>query len=133
MDMRARLVATSNLKGHYAEFYALFRPVIEALGNAGYAQRLDANENHWRTIERWLSLLQAAGFEVTKVVEDSFVMRFVDVDAMHNDLLVRVGFLPAWEKIVDEADCPRVFDKVAREQGELRMTVPMVYLETRKL
>ncbi len=67
-------------------------------------------------------------------------MRFVDADAMRNHLLVRMGFLPAWEKIVDEADRPRVFDEVkrrldevAREQGELRMTVPMVYLETRKL
>ena len=66
-------------------------------------------------------------------------MRFLDADTMLNHLLVRIGFLPAWDNVVDEADRPRVFaevkarlNEVARQQGELRLTVPMVYLESRR-
>jgi arsenite methyltransferase len=135
----ARLVATSNLKGHYAEFYGLFRPIIESLGNSEYVTRLGANENHRGTVEGWSAALAAAGFTVTKTVEDSFIMRFLDGDTMLKHLLVRIGFLPAWESVVDEAERPRVFaevkarlNEVARQQGELRMNVPMVYLESRR-
>jgi len=135
----ARVVATSNLKGHYAEFYALLRPIIESLGNADYIKRLNANEDHRGTGEGWMAALAKAGFTVTKTADDSFIMRFADADALFNHLLVRIGFLPAWEKVVDEADRRRVFAEVkarlteiAREHGELGMTVPMLYLEAQK-
>jgi SAM-dependent methyltransferase len=104
----ARLVATSNLKGHYAEFYGLFRPIIESLGNSEYVKRLDANENHRGTVKRWSAALTAAGFTVTKPVEDSIIMRFLIDDTMLNHLLVRIGFLPAWDSVVDEAERPRL-------------------------
>lgn len=134
-----RLVATTNLKGHFREFYAPFREAVTKLGKPDALERLNTNENHRGTRESWSALLKGAGFKLTKVVEDAFTMRYTDSAAMFSHLLTRVGFLPGWEGVVDEADRAKVFAEVRREldtaaykQGEVRMTVPMLYLEARR-
>ncbi len=47
-----------------------------------------------------------------------------------------MGFLGGWKAVVDEPDRRRVFDELehhlnhhAEHEGELRMTVPALYLE----
>ena len=35
-------------------------------------------------------------------------------------MLVRIGFLPAWDNVVDEADRPRVFAEVKARLNESR-------------
>jgi hypothetical protein len=56
-----------------------------------------------------------------------------------NHSLTRIGFLDGWRSVVDADDEQRVFESIERRlneaagaQGELRMTVPMLYLEALK-
>ena len=53
--------------------------------------------------------------------------------------LIKVGFLPAWKDVVAESDRVRVFERleanlnaIAEREGELRLTIPLAYIEARK-
>jgi arsenite methyltransferase len=132
----ARLVLTSNLSGHMGELYAVFREVVGALGRSDYLDRLDANEAHRGSAERWSVLVEESGFRVTRMERDTFVMRYLDGSALLRHPLTVNGFLGGWRSVVDPEDEQGVFaelerrlNRIAEDAGELRMTVPMLYLE----
>jgi SAM-dependent methyltransferase len=134
-----RLALTTNVKGHWREFYEVFRAVLTETGNPQYLNRLAANEDHRGSKDSVSALLQDAGFRIAKVVEDSFHMRFTDGTALFNHTLTQLGFLDAWRSIVEPTDEEGVFGEIERrlnhiadEQGELRMTTPMLYIEGEK-
>lgn len=135
----AQLVLTTNVVGHYGEFYDVYRETLAELGKAELIAKLEAQAAHRGTRESLTRLLEEAGWKLTRVDEDSFRMRFADGDALLNHSLTRIGFLGGWRSVVEPADEREVFsrieqklDELARQQGELRMTVPMLYLEARK-
>ena len=85
-------------------------------------------------------MVEAAGFGISKVVEDRFTYRFLDGSAMLRHWLVRIGFLDAWRSVVDRDDEQKAFtmleerlNEVAHDKGELRMTIPMLYVEARPI
>jgi arsenite methyltransferase len=66
-------------------------------------------------------------------------LRFLDGSALLRHSLVRWGFLDGWRHVVESSDEERVFqalethlNEVAQREGELRMTVPMLYIEARR-
>lgn len=136
---QARLVLTTNVVGHMHEFYEVFRATLIAQGKAAYLEALRANENHRGTRESVSALLAEAGFRVGKVVEDRFTMRFVDGSALLRHRLIKVGFLDGWRGVLPPEEAGAVFAAVeaqlnalAAQAGELRMTVPMLYIEGEK-
>ena len=135
----ATLAITTNLKGHYREFYDIYREVLRELNKEQHLERLNADEDRRGTKETVCALFTEAGFAVTKVEEDSFEMRFLDGSAMLRHFLVRIGFLDAWRKIVTTEEEEEVFgllekrlNEAASEQSGLRMTVPMLYVQGKK-
>ena len=135
----ARVVLTTNPKGHMHEFYAVYREILTERGRADYLARLEANADHRMGRETITAMLETAGFPVARVVESQFRMRFVDAGALMRHSLTRFGFLGAWRAVVDPADEVAVFttlegrlDALARRHGELALTVPMLYIEGQK-
>ena len=135
----AKIVLTTNLEGHYREFYEPFREILRATNRPEYLARLDAQEAHRGTRESLCELLRQAGWSLVRVIEDSFQLRFLDGSALLNHSLTRIGFLDGWRSVVDVDDEQRVFESIERKlneaasvRGELRMTVPMLYLEAAK-
>jgi arsenite methyltransferase len=135
----AAIVLTTNMNGHMKEFYDLYREILTGLNKRDYLERLRKNYEHRRTKETISDLLERAGFIVVKVVEDSFVMRYQDGSALFNHSLTKIGFLDGWKSVVDPEDVPGIFEKleerlneIAVKNGELRMTVPMLYIEGKK-
>ena len=133
----ATIALTTNVNGHMKEFYDVYRELL--IGNREYLERLRKNEEHRGTKETIGNLLERAGFIVVKVVEDSFVMRYQDGSTMFNHFLTKIGFLDGWKSVVDPDDVPGIFEKleeklndIAKKNGELRMTVPMLYIEGKK-
>jgi arsenite methyltransferase len=123
----ARLVLTTNVRGHLAEFYDVFRTVVPEKDRG----RLEADEAHRGSVESLRTRIGAAGFTVTRVVERSFALRFLDGSAMLRHPLV-FWFLMGWRAVVDPQDEETVFAELERrlnERGPLTMTVPMVYVE----
>ncbi len=135
----ARLVLTTNVMGHYAEFYSPYREVLKELGKEQHLSRLQAQEEHRGTKESTCALIENAGFRVTRVIEDQFQMRFLDGSAMLRHSLIRFGFLDGWRSVVRPEEEEEVFslleerlNQAAARVGELRMTVPMLYVEGKK-
>jgi arsenite methyltransferase len=135
----ASLVLTTNPTGHMRELYVLFREVLLELQKPAYLERLRRNEEHRGTKESLGGLLRAAGFDMVKIHEGAFQLRYVDGSALFHHVLTQVGFLEGWRQVVDPEDEEQVFallearlNQVAQARGELRLTVPMLYLEGAK-
>jgi arsenite methyltransferase len=135
----ATIALTTNIKGHMQEFYDLFREILIDLNKKEYLDKLSVNENHRGTKESICELLQNCGFNIVRVIEEKFQMRYLDSGALFNHSLTWIGFLDGWRSAADPEDEEEVFDRlekrlnsIAEKNGELRMTVPMVYIEGKK-
>jgi arsenite methyltransferase len=135
----ATLVLTTNPSGHMREFYVLFREVLLEMGMPAAVERLEGNEAHRGTRGSLEGMLQAAGFDVIRVEEETFDLRYLDGTALFHHVLTQVGFLDGWRQVVDTKDEEGVFaaletrlNQAASSPGELRMSVPMLYLEAVK-
>lgn len=123
----ARLVLTTNLSGHMADFYALFREVVPPELHAA----LDAQEAHRGTRESVERLVTDAGFRVVRVVEDEFFLRWANGTAMFRHPLVGF-FLEGWHTVTAD---PAVYAELERRlnaRGPVRQRIPMLYVEGRK-
>lgn len=135
----ASLFMTTNLSGHMAEFYDVFRSTLVQLGQS---DRLDELERHVRrrgTVDSVSDMLRNAGFAAVNVDTDSFRWRFADGTALLRHYFIRLGFTPGWKSIVAADSLQRTFatlernlNSVAAETGELVLTVPMACIEARK-
>jgi hypothetical protein len=66
-------------------------------------------------------------------------MKFTDEKAFFNHSLIKIGFLPSWEKLIDKKDQYKVFQdtrnslrEIANRLGFLEMTVPYIIISARK-
>lgn len=133
------LFLTTNLTGHMAEFYDVFRATLAALGQTERFAALDANIAHRGTVDTVSALLVSAGFEVARVITDSFPMRFADGTAVLHHRFIRAGFMSDWKAIVDPARLEETFDALERDlnacaskRGGLSLTIPMACIEARR-
>ena len=125
----ATLAITTNLQGHMREFYAAFEGVLRGDEIA----RLREHVAHRATIPGVRTLLEDAGFRVTRVVEREGVMRFANGTALLQHYFIQLGFLDAWKDVAkgrDEEALANVRDRLDAA-GELRLTIPMAYVEAR--
>jgi len=135
----AQLVLTTNLEGHMAEFYQVFRETLIELGQADRLADLDDHVRHRGTAGSVQRTLRNAGFVVTHTETDAFRMRFADGTAMLHHHLIRQGFIQSWKSLVDPDRLDATFealehklDAVASRRGELSLTVPMALIEARR-
>lgn len=134
-----RICLTTNTEGHFMEFYSVFETTLKELGLEALVPKLKAQEQHRGTDETIRELLEDARFSVLKIIRDKFYIRYVDGSALFNHFLTVVGFLPGWRSIVPpdrEAEVFSRLEKKLNEQaewdGELKMTVPVLYVEAVK-
>jgi ubiquinone/menaquinone biosynthesis C-methylase UbiE len=131
------LALTTNLQGHMREFYDVFEEVLDDAGDQQALDRLGAHVAHRAEVPEVRGLLESGGFPVTRVVERFEVMRFASGTAMLNHHFIKLGFLDAWKAIAPDATrdvfarLRAALDEHARIEGELRLTIPMAYIEAR--
>ncbi|GHO83167.1 class I SAM-dependent methyltransferase [Dictyobacter formicarum] len=135
----ARLVLTTNPVGHMHEFYEIFRATLKEQQKNIYLERLEKNESHRGSKEALIKLLQRSGFRIVNAKEDQFQLRYLNGHALFNHSLTKFGFLGGWRRVVNPEDEEQIFallehklNQIAEARGELRMTVPMLYLEGEK-
>jgi len=136
----AQLVITLNLEDTMIEFYEVFQKVLKdnnfnkeiiKMRKQIYLKRKPLTE-----IEK---LLKSFGFKVTDIYHDKFYLRFIDGTTMFNHSLIKYWFLGGWKSILDDNYLEKIFDEVesrlnsiAKEKGELQLTVPFVTIDCRK-
>jgi len=135
----ARLLLTTNLVGHMSELYEVYRATLTELGQLDRLPALEAHIGHRATVDSVSRLLHEAGFDVLETVTDSFRLRFADGSSLFRHHFIRLGFIPAWKSVVAPDSLGRTFaalernlNAVARERGELALTIPMALIEACK-
>jgi arsenite methyltransferase len=123
----ARIVLTTNLTGHLAAFYDIYRAVLRER-KPGLVPKLDAQEAHRGTRDTIEQLLLDAGFRVTQIVEEEFFLSFADGTAMLRHPLVGF-FLEGWRTVTEDVDVWAEIESRLNAASPLRMRVPMLYAE----
>jgi precorrin-6B methylase 2 len=135
----APLLLTTNLVGHMAELYEVYRATLLELGRSDRLAALDAHIEHRGTTDSVGRLLRGAGFEVRNVVAEVFRMRFADGSSLLRHYFIRLGFVQGWKAVAPPDAIDKTFDAlernlnaVARERGDLTLTIPMACVEAEK-
>jgi ubiquinone/menaquinone biosynthesis C-methylase UbiE len=125
----ARIAVTTNLTGHMAAFYDVFR----AHAPRELVHAIDVQEAHRGTRGTIEALLTDAGFALTKIAESEFHLHFANGTAMLRHPLVGF-FLDGWRKVTDDEGVWAAIEAALNDGAlPLRFRVPMLYAEGRKL
>jgi ubiquinone/menaquinone biosynthesis C-methylase UbiE len=126
----ARIALTTNLQGHMRELYAIFAAVLHDAGDNESLARLQEHVEHRATISAVRALLDSHRFLVSRVVERENTMRFANGTALFNHHFIKLGFLDAWKKVVPGNEVATFTALLNRlNEGEIRLTIPMAYVE----
>jgi arsenite methyltransferase len=120
----ARIVVTTNLTGHMAAFYDVFRESVPPELVAKVNEQ-EAHRGRRDTVEQTLN---TAGFTISRVIEDEFFLRFADGAALLNHPLVSF-FKDGWLAVTDDAQVWKTIEKKLNAASPLRMRIPMLYAE----
>lgn len=134
-----KLALTTNLYGHWKEFYNIFEHTLKGLGKHEAVSLLEQQQVARGTVSSVSSLFTDNGFKVTRTFEDSFEMKFADGSAFLNHHFVKLGWLASWKTLVKEEEMVQVFaqleqdlDEYAAHHNGLSLTVPMAFVEGEK-
>jgi arsenite methyltransferase len=131
----ATVALTTNPQGHMQEFYEVFDRVLQECSDGEARRLLREHVDHRATVTGVRQLLEDAGFSARRVVETTGCMRFANATALFNHHFIKLGFLDGWKKVVPGREAEvfthlaRALDERARRIGEVRLTIPMAYVE----
>jgi arsenite methyltransferase len=135
----AGLLLTTNVIGHMAEFYEVYRDVLEGMGFADRLPVLDAHINHRPTVDSLRLRLERNGFTFVDSVNQYFRERFVDGSSLLRHHFIRLGFMPAWKLVAPPDAVEATFaaleerlNAVAARRGGVELTVPAACVRARK-
>jgi len=130
---------TTNTVGHMRLFYSVYEKVLKNIGKSDLIPALKKQEAHRKTVEEILDLFKNSGFQIVKTINDSQTLRYLDGTAFLRHSLTVFGFLGGWRSILKKEDEALVFstleeelNEIASEEGELRMNIPMLFINAKK-
>jgi arsenite methyltransferase len=137
---QGKLCITTNLNGHWKEFYKLFYSALEQIGKENSISVLKTDEEHRGTIETVSNLFTDNGFIVTRHFEESFQMKFVDGSAFLNHHFVKLGWFTTWFAIFPKEELQEIFfaleqnlNDYSTKNNGLNLSVPMAFIEGEKM
>jgi arsenite methyltransferase len=136
---KGKLALTTNINGHWKEFYQVFYASLKQIGKSNLIEKLEHEEAHRGNIQSVSELFIQSGFRISKTIEDSFVMKFVDGTAFLNHHFVKLGWLSSWTNLFSKEDLQDIFTVLqnnlniySQKNDGLNLTVPMLFIEGEK-
>ena len=134
-----KLAITTNLNGHWQEFYRVFEQTLVHFGRPDLVLKLKYHEEHRGSVSSISKMYTANGFTIAHHIEDTFSMRFLDGTAFLNHYFVKLGWLESWKEMIPAELQVSFFDKLednlnnyAMTNNGLTLSVPMIYIEGQK-
>jgi SAM-dependent methyltransferase len=131
-----QLAITTNLKGHWQEFYDVFAETLKQLDKTDILPALDAHVEHRGSVDSISTMFTDAGLMPRRHFEEKFEMRFLGGTALLNHSFVKLGWLGSWKDMIPGSDQRMFFNRLeenlnryAADNGGLSLTVPMAYIE----
>ncbi len=137
----AQFIFTVNLPDTMIEFYDILRKVLKDYNKGKEIEKLEKHIFAKRKPLNYLKdLLESKNFKINNVLEDTFYLRYTDGSTMLNHFLIKLSFLDSWTSLLQSQDVNPIFALVekklndfAREQGELKLTIPWVCIDCKKV
>lgn len=130
---------TTNPVGHMQEFYSILAESLEELKLDHLLEPMEEQRQHRYPEDKLVHMLQGAGFGLPQLDRREYAMRFADGTAFLEHYFIKIGFLDGWKSIFPQEVLPGIFrcaeDKMnrkARANGELKVTIPVIYIEAGK-
>lgn len=137
---KGKLALTSNLSGHWKEFYNIFYSTLKQLHKENLIPTIRQDEEHRGTVESVSKLFTENGFKVCRHFEESFEMKFLDGSAFLNHNFVKLGWLTSWIKLFSKNELKEIFTSLEQNLNDysiknngLTLTVPMTFIEGEKI
>jgi len=136
LKQNGSLCLTTNLTGTFTEFYDVYRETLLELGFEKYLAPFEKHVKHRGTEASVTELLDTHDFKIKNSIRSTYNMRFLNGSAFLNHSFIIMAFLGSWKNMFDEKDKQTFFEAfeknmnaLSRSRGELKLTVPMLYLE----
>jgi ubiquinone/menaquinone biosynthesis C-methylase UbiE len=137
---KGKLIFTTNLFGHFDEFYSIFGEVLRDLKLEDEINNLNKHIKKRHSLEDIDSLLKRNKFSVKKIIQENYVMRFADGSSFFYHYFIKLAFLQEWKEIVREEQWNNVFSNLenrlnntASQNGEIVFHIPMAYIECERV
>ncbi|MDQ3063166.1 MAG: methyltransferase domain-containing protein [Acidobacteriota bacterium] len=134
-----KLALTTNLNGHWKEFYDIFETTLEQLGQDKIIDKLTVHQEHRGTTDSIAKLFIDNGLKIHRHFEEKFQMNFLDGSAFLNHHFVKLGWLSSWRDLLPQDNLKEIFlsleqnlNAYSNESGGLSLTVPMAFIEGEK-
>ena len=131
---KGKIAITTNLDGHWKEFYKVFEGVLVQMGKEFLLPKLNDHQAHRGTVESISYLFTENGFTAPKVILDTIEMKYTDGSAFLNHYFVKMGWLQGWKDIIGEIGIETFFpilehnlNQLASNNNSLTLTVPIAY------
>ncbi len=135
----AKLALTTNLNGHWREFYNLFEETLRQMGRTDLVEPLIKHQEHRGTVATVSTMFTDSGFEVVQSFEEKLEMKFANGTAFLNHYFVKLGWLASWKALIPAEILSDFFERLeanlnayATNNGGLTLTVPMAFIEGQK-
>ena len=133
------LAITTNLNGHWHQFYKLFKTTLSEMGSADIIPAVTAQEEHRGSIDSIAGLFLSNGMELTHHYTETMEMRFLNGTAFLNHSFIKLGWFSSWIDLIPADICEAFFANLENNLNEyamlnngLTLTVPMAYMEFSK-
>lgn len=135
----ARMVLTTNPKGHMDTFYHAFAETLKGLHKEDLLVDLTAHIEHRLTAETICRQLEHSGFNIEGIYRESFSLRFLDGTTFFKHALIRIGFLDDWKRLIPERNRKEVFtalekklNQLSKRAGMFELAIPIACIEAEK-
>jgi len=131
---------TTNLTGQFLDFFNIFEKTLKEVNlHDTIYKKFIKHINHRGTQDEHKNKLLENDFKIKKEIRGEFYLRYLNGSVFLNNSVIMSGFLPAWKNMFDEKDIEIFYNKLednlniySDSKGELKVNVPMLYLECYK-
>ncbi len=136
LKSKGRIVLTTNISGHWKEFYDLFEQILIEKNLHSIIPELHQHIEHRGNLDSISSMFTNNGFSITRHFEESIEMHFLNGSAFLNHYFIKLGWLDSWRQLIPEPERITFFtalelllNEYSKLNNGLKLTVPMLYIE----